>query len=156
MEVKIYESTDSRLIARLNKDVQKLHHAIEPKVFKAYNEKAISDYFEEIFKSKKGMAFVIEADGKAAGYIFLTLRYSEENPFKYATEVLYIDQICVDKGFKGLGLGKALVSFSKEKAKAYGVSKLEMNYWTKNSNSGEFFRSQGFKKYNERLVYIVD
>jgi GNAT superfamily N-acetyltransferase len=155
MDVKIVQKRDAGLLAKLNEDVQKIHHDIEPGIFKAYDYESMKGFFHELLEKDTLRAFIVHYLDRAAGYMLLTEKHLEETAFKEAYSVLSIDQICVEKAFKGKGLGKVLVDFAKDQARAKNISRLEMNYWSGNSNSGEFFRSQGFKTYNERLSLLL-
>ncbi|GAB6109814.1 GNAT family N-acetyltransferase [Fusibacter bizertensis] len=155
MKIEIIQTKDPLLLAKLNHDVQKLHHEIEPDIFKPYDETQMTALFEKALSSDEITGFVAKVDGVPAGYMLLAHKVSDANGFKYRTETLHIDQICVESAFKGKGIGKCLVDYAKEIARIKGIKRLEMNYWTKNTNSGEFFRSQGFSNYNERLSIEV-
>ncbi len=154
-KIVIKKTEDANLLAQLNRDVQSLHHEIEPDIFKPFVHENMAKLFQMALKSDHTMAYIAEVDGVAAGYMMLAKSIVEENGFKFSYTVLHIDQICVESEYKGNGIGKALVNFAKHYAKENQISRIEMNFWTKNSNSGEFFRSQGFENYNERLFTIV-
>ncbi len=156
MNLKIIQTEDPELVARLNHDVQNLHYEIEPELFKPFSQEGMSSMFAKMLLDPTMSAYVAYLDETPAAYIVLCQRVLEENAFKYAHSVLHIDQVCVDSAFKGQGIGKALVDFAKQLAKENNIHRIEMNYWTKNNNSGEFFRSQGFVNFNERLFYTID
>lgn len=108
--------------------------------------------FDEASKDENVSAYIAYHEGGAAGYMLISKKDHLETPFTNSFTVIHIDQICVDGEFKGKGIGKALVEFAKEYAKKMDINRVEMNYWSKNENSGEFFRSQGFETFNERLA----
>lgn len=147
----IKRTEDSDLLAKLNRDVHKIHHCIEPEIFKPYSIENMKSLFHDMLKDDSISAYVSYIEDTPAGYIILQKKVLEENHFRYSHSVLHIDQICVETEFKGQGVGKALVDFAKDLAKEQDIKRIEMNYWSKNTNSGEFFRSQGFSNYNERL-----
>ncbi len=156
MNIKISRNNDPQLIARLNHDVQKLHHEIEPDIFKTFSLERMTNVFTKLLDDSSISAFVAFADETPAAYILFSEKYVEENDFKYGYSVLHIDQLCVDSPYKGRGIGKMLVDFAKQYAKDNNIKRVEMNYWTKNQNSGDFFRSQGFINFNERLFIDID
>lgn len=156
MEIEIIRTEDAHLLATLNHDVQKLHHELEPEIFKPFSLDGIARFFENLLLNQRFSAYVAMVDDKPAAYILLNQVISEENCFKYSQSVLHIDQICVEGSYKGKGIGKALVDYAKQIAKDNNIKRIEMNYWSKNNNSGEFFRSQGFVNYNERLFLSLE
>lgn len=150
---KIIQTTDAKIIAKLNKDVQTLHHEIEPELFKPFNELEMSHYFEEMLSLIGVAGYVIFHGDAPAGYMLTSRKTSDETPFKFRTDTLHIDQICVESRFKGLGLGKKLVEHAKQIARDNKIPRVEMNFWTQNPNSGEFFSHEGFEVFNERMVF---
>lgn len=155
MSIKIVKTEDAILLAELNKDVQELHHEIEPEIFKPYSKENMEKLFDELLQDENVSAYLAYYNGDVAGYVLLTRKEQDENYFRKSYLVLNVDQICVDGEFKGKGIGKALVDFAKDYARKLKISRIEMNYWTRNNNSGEFFRSQGFENYNERLTFKI-
>jgi len=155
MDIRVERTNEPAVLGKLNKDVQELHHEIEPGLFKPYNFKDMTGFFSQVLEESKASAFVVYYKDQPAGYVLLMEIDRGETAFRKAHTVLSIDQICVEKSFKGKGLGKVLVDYAKDQAKVRKIRRLEMNYWTQNNNSGEFFRSQGFKTYNERLNFYL-
>lgn len=156
MEIEIIRTIDAQLLATLNRDVQQLHHDLEPEIFKPYSKDEVTHFFEMLLSDPCVSAYVAMIDHVPAAYILLKQVAVEENWFKYSHTVLHIDQICVEGSYKGKGIGKALVDYAKQIANDKNIKRIEMNYWSKNSNSGEFFRSQGFANYNERLFLSLE
>lgn len=155
MTINIIKTRDTELLAILNHDVQEIHHHIEPELFKPYNKDNMKKLFDEALENENVSAYVAYFDEVVAGYMLLSKKYNEANYYKESYATLQIDQICVESDFKGKGIGKALVEFAKTRAKELEITRIEMNYWTKNNHSGEFFRSQGFENYNERLTIKI-
>ena len=151
MKIEIVRNKDASLLARLNHDVQEIHHDIEPSIFKPFDQENVEAFFQKILVNSSVEAYIAMVDEIPAGYMLLVENTTTENPFKYSSTILHIDQICVESEFKGKGVGKALVDHAKQYAIEKQIKRIEMNYWTQNHNSGEFFRSQGFKNFNERL-----
>ena len=142
MNLKILRTEDPELVARLNHDVQNLHYEIEPELFKPFLQEGMSSMFAKMLEDPAMSAYVAYVDETPAAYMVIGQRVFEENPFRYGYSVLHIDQICVDSEFKGQGIGKALVDFAKQLARENHISRIEMNYWTKNNNSGEYIEAK--------------
>ena len=153
--IHIEETKDYKLIATLNEEVQNLHHHIEPTMFKPFNQEKVELAFKEILEDGV-KAFVAFFKEEKVGYILLRSIELEENAFKYYIRKLSIDHICVVESYRKHGIGKALVDFSKEYARSLDLKRIEMNYWTQNENSGQFFRAQGFSNFNERLCFEIE
>ncbi len=154
--VQVLKTEDAHLLAILNHDVQELHHHIEPLIFKPHSIEAMEQLFIGMLENESMSAYVVYVDSEPAGYVILNIRKYPETPFRYAYTAIEIDQICVDSKFKGQGLGKCLVDFAKTFANEKGIHRIEMNFWMQNENSGQFFTSQGFKPFNDRMAFTCD
>lgn len=151
--IQVIKTRDANLLARLNHDVQELHNQIEPTIFKPHSTEAMEGLFSTMLENEYISAYVVQVNEEPAGYILLNVKQYLDTPFRYAYKTLEIDQICVDSKFKGQGLGKVLVDKAKAVAQEEGISRIEMNFWTKNPNSGDFFDSQGFTPFNQRMFW---
>jgi len=156
LPIRIEESKNAELLARLNYDVQDLHRQIEPTIFKSHSNEDMSKLFTEALKDKNVQAYVCYFDEQPVGYVLLGKRNLPETHFRYGYSVIYIEQICVKRSFKGKGIGKALIDTAKEYANKKGISRIELDFWSKNKKAGEFFSSQGFKTFNERMYILLD
>lgn len=151
--MKIERSTDSRLLAKLNKEVQDFHADIEPKIYKSHDEDSVAGFFEKYLKKDNVFAFVAFSDELPAGYVFLIKRDYPEGPFTKRHLSLFIDQICVLEKYRGNGIGKALIGFTKQFASDNDIDRIELECWNKNSNAGDFFKHQGFEAYSEKMRF---
>lgn len=155
MEIKIEKTMDSKLLTKLNRDVQDIHSIIEPELFKPYDEDGIKKYFDSVLTKEDVTAHIAYSDGKPAGYVILIRRNYPENAFSKSFSAIYVDHICVDDKYKRSGIGKVLIDFVKAVAKDNKINRIELNYWTANKNAGKFFKKQGFEVYNEKMCIKV-
>lgn len=153
MSFTIKETRNCELIAELNHDVQEIHAQIEPQIFKKYSKENMKMVFQDALKNESVKFFVGYSEDEPAGYIMVSKRDYPETQFKYAYSVIYIEQICVDSRFLHRGIGKQLIDKVKVISKELGITRIEIDYWNNNSNAGEFFKSQGFSAFNQKLFY---
>lgn len=151
MSIKIEETKDAELLSILNCDVQSIHNEIEPSIFKPYSKENMRNHFEEALKEENTYAFVAYYEDCPAGYILISKKDTSETHYYYNLSTVYIDQICVEKSFKGKGIGKALIDFIKNFASENKIKRIALDFWYKNDNAGNFFRSQGFVTYIEKM-----
>jgi len=155
MDIKIIESTDSGLLAELNHDVQELHAQIEPNIFKKHSVSEMKKLFVKLLESKNMYSYVAYYGDKPVGYILISESEYPESCFKHSYKVVYIHQICIMSGYRGKDIGKKLVEQAKSFAKEKEISRIELDFWYKNENAGQFFRSQGFTTFNEKMFIDV-
>jgi diamine N-acetyltransferase len=153
MAITIIETKDAALLAVLNHDVQEIHAEIEPSIFKKHLKESMQKQFEEALQNENVKGFVAYYQEKPVGYVLVSKRDLPETYFKYAYSVIYIEQICVDKEYIGKSIGKELLNHVKSHAAKQGIERVELDFWCKNSNAGQFFRLQGFSTFNERMYF---
>lgn len=135
---------DAQLLALLNKDVQDLHHRLQPHIFKPWDQDSIASALKTMLQSADLLAFVAKVDGQHAGYILLKVIEKDENAFAYADRMIYIDQISVKNEFRGQGIGRILVEKAFEVAREEGITKIQLDHWTNNEGARAFFGKNGF------------
>jgi ribosomal protein S18 acetylase RimI-like enzyme len=143
---------DAGILAALNADVQALHAAAMPWLFKppgpdGFSPTAVKDLLNE----PDNLLFIAEADGDAAGYVYAQLMEMVETPFIYAHSRLYLHHISVRPAWRRHGVGGALIAAVREAAAETGVKLIALDVWTFNDEARAFFRRHGFASYNERL-----
>ena len=151
MTIKIKKTTDTLLLSKLNHDVQEIHNKIEPDIFKPHSTEDMKIFFDTILKREIYSAYVVFYDEDPAGYMIILQRNYSDTQYGKKHSAIHIEHICVESKYKGKGIGKALIDFVKEIAKESSVDRIELDYWTGNKNAGEFFKSQGFETYNEKM-----
>jgi diamine N-acetyltransferase len=151
--MKIYETKDAHLIARLNKPVHDLHVTRAPEVFKPYDETAMTAFFEEIVQIENHLFYVVENEvGHSAGYIWVELKQSKETPFKYASSTLFVHQLSVNENERGKGYGRALLKHAEHIAKSHQISSIQLDYWEFNVEANNFYKKQGFEPTRQHVI----
>jgi len=144
MAIAIRETKDAAIIAELNRTVQNLHVQKYPEYFKPYDYQAVLSSLAEILARENWFAYLAEAEGQPAGYVLFYIRNYAENPFRYAYCGMHIDQIAVKEEFQRRNIGSLLMDKVEAFAKSRGVSQLELTYWDKNVEAGNFYAKRGF------------
>ena len=70
-------------------------------------------------------------------------------------KTLYIDDLCVEKTTRGLGIGKKLYEFVKAFAKENGYYNLTLNVWECNPNAKKFYDALGLKPMKTYLEELL-
>lgn len=139
-------------IVRLNLIVQKLHSNLYPNLFKKeVNTDELSDLYLKLIADENQYFFVTELEEDITGYCWTEFSLKNESPITHSISKLYIHQVCVDEKFRGKGLGKTLVNEIKNLASNLNVNHIGVDSWSFNSNAVNFFQSQGFTPYNEKM-----
>jgi GNAT superfamily N-acetyltransferase len=148
MEIRNANPDDIPTLSRLNVAVQILHAEGQPDFFKIPEDENFAiPFFEMIMANENTNIFILEDEGEALGYIVLRVIRREENPFMYARQQLYIDQITVEPEQQGKGYGAALLKKSMELAEELGLNRVVLDTWHFNTDAHQFFEKQGFETF---------
>jgi ribosomal protein S18 acetylase RimI-like enzyme len=143
---------DADKLAALNADVQAIHAAALPWLFKppgpdTLPPAAVADLLEGL----ENFIFIAEVDGIAVGYAYAEIVRRPETPFHYARDMVYLHHISVRPEHRRRGVGSALVGAVRAAASDIGISVMALDVWTFNDEARAFFRRHGFATFNERL-----
>ena len=148
MEIRKANPDDIPTLSRLNVAVQRLHAEGQPDFFKMPEDENFAiPFFEMIMTNENTHIFILEDEGEALGYIVMRVIRREENPFMYARQQLYIDQITVESEQQGKGYGAALLEKSMALAEKLGLNRVVLDTWHFNTSAHRFFEKQGFETF---------
>lgn len=88
--------------------------------------------------------YLAKVDGRVAGYLKLNVDPAQTD--RRDPGSLEVERIYIDRGFKGQGLGKALIDFAEVQALERGKSLLRLGVWERNEAALGFYRALGFRQ----------
>ncbi len=95
-----------------------------------------------------GDGYIIEHEGKVAGYLLVSFAYSNEA----GGMVLWLEEIYVKPEFQGLGLGQELLNFIDEKYKDK-VVRIRLEVEESNDQAIQLYKKLGFENLNYSQMY---
>ena len=144
MSVRNAEKRDIPGIMELLIQVDMVHHKGRPDIFKGPATKYGEEELEKIIKDPETPVFVYEdEEGLIAGHAFCIHKQILNDRVLTDIKTLYIDDICVDEGHRGKGVGKALFDHVKSYAKEKDYYNLTLNVWACNPGAYAFYESLG-------------
>lgn len=149
--------SDVEILARLNSEVQQLHHGSRPDIFKPVTDLGMiaQDFRERVLAAPDGFVLLVEADGMAVGYVVAETVTRPETAFSYDRKYVHIDAIGVLPACQGRGYGGALVAAVFEQAQSQGITRVTLNSWAFNTDAHAFFRRCGFAPYVHQFECFV-
>lgn len=132
-------------IGDLLEQVDLVHHNGRPDLFnigKKYNDKEV---LELINNDTTPILVWVDSGDNVWGYCFCCIQYTKGNSVLADVKTLYIDDLCVDKSKRGLGIGKELYQSVKALAKDLGCYNLTLNVWEFEGSAKGFYQKQGLK-----------
>ena len=135
---------DLPAVNQLLEQVLAIHHAGRPDLFRAQGKKYTDEELLDIFADPRTPVFVYERDGAVLGYVFSALQKQDSGSLEPLT-TLYIDDLCVEEGRRGKGIGRALFAYAKDFARAQGCHNLTLHVWACNPGAQAFYEALGMK-----------
>jgi len=142
---------DAGLLRALNVDVQALHAAALPSLFKPPSVDAQAWEVTLLLREPENLFFIADVDGVAAGYAYAEIQEQPETAFTYACTMIYLHHLSVRPAHRRRGAGSALVGALRAAAGEAGGAGIALDVWLFNKEARAFFGRHGFAAYNERL-----
>ena len=93
---------------------------------------------------KDSLMLVAEENETVNGYVFVTFVREKETILRESRSFCKVEEICVDKSFRGQGIGTLLIEAANREMIARGFPKMELNVWAFNSAACAFWTKLGF------------
>ena len=151
MTVRFAKETELERVNELRKQVNELHAAGRPDIFKPGFSKELQDHVFAIWNDPDQKIVVAERDGVLCGVAVLHHIRKPENPFMYERDFLDIDEFCVDEAYRRTGVATELIAFIRLYAKSEGFDRIELNMWEFNGDALAFYEAVGFTSYRRYL-----
>ncbi len=142
----------------MNLEFQPVHTSLEPclDLMRAYYEFDGIEFdptrarraLEQMVREDHGRAWIVELEGKAAGYVIVLFSFSLE----YGGRVLEIDELFVSAEFRGHGLGRTILEFVEAEARTVGAILLTLETEYANETAQAFYGKHGFTEVERRVM----
>lgn len=147
---------DIESILRLLVQVNMVHHAARPDLFKGPATKYSPQELERMLDDPQNPVFVYEDEaGRMAGYIFCQSVRVRETALRTGIMTLYIDDLCVDEEARGKHVGEALYRYVLDYASARGYYNVTLHVWEGNDGARRFYDKMGMKTQYTCLEQIL-
>ena len=151
MPVRFAEKKDLERVNALRRQVNDLHVAGRPDIFKPGFPKELRDYIFAVFNDPRQAIVVNERDGVIRGYAFLNHITRPETPYMHERDYLDIDEFGVDEACRRQKVATEMMAFIREYAKEKGFAKIELNMWEFNRTALAFYEAMGFATYRRYM-----
>ena len=155
MNIRFAQDDELNQVNALRKQVNDLHVAGKPDVFKPGFCDELRDFIHVIRNDPEQDIVVAEQDGTILGFAVLHHIRKPENPFMYERDFLDIDEFCVDEAHRRQGVGTALMDYIREYAQAKGFHRIELNMWEFNRDALAFYEAAGFTTFRRYLEMTI-
>ena len=155
MEIRFAAENELDRINELRKQVNDIHVAGKPEVFKPGFNKELQDFIKVIWDDPEQEIVVADKDGVICGFAVLHHIIKPETPFMKERDFIDVDEFCVDKAYRRMGVATQLISFIKAYAKDKGFHRIELNMWEFNQDALAFYEAAGFETYRRYMEIML-
>ncbi len=145
MEIRLAQASDIPELLNLLLQVGDVHHRIRPDIFRPDAQKYTHSALWELMQDNNRPIFVAMEGEKMLGYCFCVLKDSQGSTVLTDRVELYIDDLCVDKSCRSMGVGKQLYRHTLAYAKEIGCAFVTLNVWCGNDSAMAFYENLGLK-----------
>lgn len=143
MEIRLAQENDIPGLLGLLLQVGQVHHRIRPDIFRPGAQKYTYESLRRLLQDPSRPIFVAMENDTMLGYCFCQARSIQGSTAQTDRREIYIDDLCVDAGRRGQGVGKALYRHTLDYAKALGCHFVCLNVWQGNDSALGFYESLG-------------
>lgn len=149
------EAKDIPAILKLLVQVNMVHHNGRPDLFRGPTTKYTEDELKDIIADDRTPVFVcVDGNDRVLGHGFCVMQHSGGR-LMVEHSSLYIDDICVDEGSRGRGVGRALCDHILAYARDKGCYNVTLNVWNCNPRAMAFYDRLGFSPYKTGMEVIL-
>ncbi len=148
MEIRDMESKDYPEIDRLMKELHELHVKGRPDLYTELEHPYSREEFEKIVSDPEIIAILAEEKSVVIGLCIGTLR---KKSGMVETKTMYIEDLIVDRNFRGKGIASQLYEEMEERGRNTGAKRLDLMVWEFNSDAKRFYEKQGMRP--QRYIY---
>jgi len=141
--IRLATNTDIPRIIELLHQVNMVHHAIRPDLFKPFTTKYSASELVQLLADSQRPVFVCDEDSQVRGYAFCQLSETHGDALLQDVKTLYIDDICVDERCRGQHVGKSLYEYVRQYARTIGCHHITLNVWSGNQPAWQFYQRMG-------------
>ena len=156
MDIRFASAQDVAGILALLRQVGRVHHEGRPDIFRSNAQKYGASQVLAMLNSSQTPIFVAVEDEKVLGYGFCQMKLYEHDPVICDHLELYIDDLCVDEGCRGQGIGKEIYKEILRYAKMRGCYTVTLNVWNCNESARKFYESLGLKPQKVGMETILE
>ncbi len=151
LNIRFAREDELEQINKLRKQVNDLHVAGKPEIFKPGFGNELQNHIYTIWNDPKQEIVVAELNEHLCGFAVLNHIIRPENPYMFERDYLDIDEFCVDHCCRRQGAASAMIQFIRDYARKKGFSRIELNMWEFNRGALAFYESAGFITYRRYM-----
>ncbi|MDE0449176.1 MAG: GNAT family N-acetyltransferase [Spirochaetaceae bacterium] len=151
MNVTIETTDDPTMIVELLREVHEEHRQRRPDWFKPFERSAALEGLRFLLSRDGAQLLVARLEGVCVGYAMVCDLVRAENPFRYASRSLTVDQMAVAGTHRRRGIGALLINRIRAEAARRGAERIELHVYTDNYHARRFYEAHGFARFQDLM-----
>ncbi len=135
---------DAEGILALLEQVEAIHQKGRPDLFRENGTKYTITELFEIMADADRPIFVAASGNKVVGYIFGIITETKDSTMLVDMKTIHLDDVCIDEGCRGAGIGGQLMEYVTAWAKSVGCNRMDLDVWEFNDGARRFYEKCGF------------
>jgi ribosomal protein S18 acetylase RimI-like enzyme len=156
MQIRFAKERDVPGIINLLRQVGRVHHEGRPDLFRPDAQKYSPSQIMAMLDKAATPIFVAVEDDAVLGYGFCMMKDYDRDTVITSHKSLYIDDLCVEEGCRGKGVGKVIYNEILRYAKMRGCYNVTLNVWCCNPGAMAFYESLGLKPQKIGMETILE
>ena len=152
ISIREFTASDADALRTCVIGIQDAERAYEPRLRPGAQ---IADEYCEFLLEKcaehAGTIFLADVEGEVAGYVAVLVHVAYEQLDEPPGEHAHVADLFVHAGYRGRGIGRALLARAEAHARAYGASELTIGVLSSNTPARTLYLSFGFTPELETL-----
>jgi aminoglycoside 3-N-acetyltransferase I len=147
MEILALPPSEAARLIPLLQDLHALHVEHQPARYPAApSDTALALWLQEWLQAENITALIAESpQGALLGYVIYGVEHRPPLPVLFEETRVMVHHIATAKAFRRMGVGQALLTVVKQRAKTLGIGTIATTYAPFNKTSAGLFESQGLK-----------
>ena len=134
-------ASDRAAVNDLARQVHELHVSWRPDIFRMPQELYPEERYQDCIRQRQ--LYVAKLNGIAVGFVLLKIK-EYDAPGVVRRTVMLVDEICVEKAFRGHGIGTRMMEEVHALARAFGCTDMQLGVYPQNDDAVDFYQKCGF------------
>ena len=156
MEIRPITMQDQQAVQRLFQQVHDLHSGALPHIYKQHDAALSGEEFLQLLEEPKHLLFGAQVGDTLAGFCHLSVKTTGNNPLIVPRSIAYMEELVVDRAYRGQGIAKALFARAKAIAAEQNLGALELMVWAFNQDAIRFYEKMGMTVQNQRMEMKIE
>jgi len=153
-QIRLASPKDIDRIVQMASQVQKMIRQRRSVFFRRITEFQRSrSFYTKALRKKDRILYVAELDGEVVGYAYAVIEKTPDDLI--SIPYVSFDELAVDKGYRGLGIGREIIEVIHKWAHDKKVGVIQLGVWEFNQNALKLYETFGYKTIMRKMEKVL-